>query len=87
MVLGGVLLIFEISSSIPGSLSWRSRSGMARHSSLCEQEAVSFPEQDGAPAGPQQGQGCAHLVPAVKPGAEQVLFCHVAVAVQMDMPL
>lgn len=60
---------------------------MSWHSSLCEEEAVSFPEQDGAPVGPQQGQGWAHLVPAVRPGAEQVSFGHVAVPVQMDTPL
>lgn len=60
---------------------------MPWHSSLCEEEGGSFPEQDGAPVGPQQGQGWGHLGPAVGPRAEQFLFCHVAVPVQMDTPL
>lgn len=82
---GGVLLFFEISSFTAGSLSWSSRSGMSWHSSLCEEQAVSSPEQDGAPVGPQQGRAGAPGA-RVRTWAEQFLFCHVAVPVQMDTP-
>lgn len=85
-VVWGVLLFFKIGSSTAGSLSWRSRLGMPWHSSLCQEEPGVLQSRMELPWDHSRGRAGAPG-PAAGPRAEQFLFCHVAVPVQMDTPL